>query len=234
MPINSNNILLVLKNKLNNICLTESDLKPTKKEEEICEEVLNLITKLNDQHSFEIEQQHSLEVNEEFYDEACKEDFDPAGEIFEQLKFWPREFMHKIVAHWDDNPNWTLKTIQSKYPQVTSHSLISKFRKYLDNWGTSREKLLVINQYCYEQFKKTRSLGRPVHDHHIRLWALKKADEVRLDRSYFKASHRWIQKFKSRNRISSRSVTKFVTKQAMREEESVENDAIEFMLQFNE
>lgn len=240
MRLNSKNILFALKNKLNSISVTEFDGLPSEREKAICEDLIKFIDDLNGQESYEIEREVTLELNEQFDEEVRDnddqedQDYDPESELWKTRPFFSREYMHKVIATWDDHPGWHFKSLQSKFPSVKDSSYISKFRSYLENWGTTREKLIRVNEHCYNMFKKKRDLKKPVHDHHIQMWALDKARKVRLENSFFKASHQWVQKFKRRNRVSSRSVTKLVTKQTVQSSELIEDEAIEFIHNFGE
>lgn len=70
---------------------------------------------------------------------------------------------------------------------------------------------------------------RQVHDIDLRRWARKMARELQCAK--FKASISWAQRFKAKNRIVSRKITKFVSKKDLKEKEKIQDKALDFVLQ---
>lgn len=76
--------------------------------------------------------------------------------------------------------------------------------------GTKREKIQVIEDFVYDKFEEARNRVLSVHDHDLRRWALQKAAEDSV--LNFQASEHWLRAFKHRHRICSRKITKLVTR----------------------
>ena len=66
-----------------------------------------------------------------------------------------------------------------------------------------------IALFC-NRFNEAKLKKLSVYDRDIRRWALLKAQAVNL--IGFKASEKWLREFKSKHRIVSRKITKFVSK----------------------
>lgn len=127
--------------------------------------------------------------------------------------------MKNVVECINQNPNHK-KWSEQQY----------RFRKYVENHGRRCDKLLKASEYCYDKFKTARDSKAIVHDSDIRLWALYAANKVKLDG--FTASNNWINKFKSQFRISSRKICKFVSVKNLRDQETIENEAVKVLINF--
>ena len=68
----------------------------------------------------------------------------------------------------------------------------------------------MIDQFVFDRFIKIRNNVLPVHDQGLRRLAIAKAKQLMLDN--FKGPTFWILNFKLRHQISSRKVTKIITK----------------------
>ena len=66
-----------------------------------------------------------------------------------------------------------------------------------------------------------------IHDDDLQRWALQKANELNLPN--FKASRKWLDKFKKSQRIVSRKITKFVSSDYVEKQEEIENMALSFV-----
>jgi hypothetical protein len=69
--------------------------------------------------------------------------------------------------------------------------------------GTKRQKISIINEYCFKNFKGKREICASIHDKDIQLWAKIKAKELGLE---FKAYLSYVNRFKQKYGISSRKI----------------------------
>ena len=74
------------------------------------------------------------------------------------------------------------------------------------------------------KFREHRSLGKIVHDYHMKKWAFQAART--LWHASFKGSCNFFRNFKSKYRICGRKVTKFVTKTTMEDDASIMQNAM--------
>ena len=102
------------------------------------------------------------------------------------------------------------KTIKHRYRSIPDQSYISRFRKYLNQQGTKRQKTQNIDNIVYKSFLNAREQYLPIHDFDIQRWALKAARDMNI--YDFQVSYRWLIAFKRRHGICSRQVTNIVTR----------------------
>src|SRR6185437_742502 len=92
--------------------------------------------------------------------------------------------------------------------------------------GLRLKKMAVVNAAVVPMFKECRLQMLPVHDMDLQKWALQKAKEVSY--SQFKASRKWLLKFKRQNRIQSRKVTMTFSGTKLQKTDAIEAFRIEF------
>lgn len=88
--------------------------------------------------------------------------------------------------------------------------------------------MLEIDKHVMKMFSEHRSEFKTVHDLDLRRWALQKAAEFPNIRKNFKGSGVWVNEFKKKHRISSRKITKIVSKRQLINEDQVMSDAEAF------
>lgn len=151
-------LLISLKNKID-LKLNSVNLSKSKKSSEeydlIADNLLNTIENLNledDDVSFEDE-----EILESV-DILCDDDYELVIEPFEiSNNFFSLEFMEKVVNYRDQHPTHNFsRTIQKKWPSLKSDNYISRFRDYIKNLGTNREKFYLVSKFTYEKFLEAR------------------------------------------------------------------------------
>ncbi|CAF4323180.1 unnamed protein product, partial [Rotaria sordida] len=96
------------------------------------------------------------------------------------------EFMKEVVDFADAKDSsgkrrrsW--KTVKHRYRSLPDQNYISRFRKYLSQQGTKRQKTQNIDQIVYKKFLNAREQFLPMHDIDIQRWALQAAKEMNLD-----------------------------------------------------
>ncbi|CAF4526778.1 unnamed protein product [Rotaria magnacalcarata] len=125
------------------------------------------------------------------------------------------EYMKEVVAYADAKDSsgkrrrsW--KSVHDRYKRIPAQTYVSRFRKYIEQHGTKRQKTQNIDEIVFTKFIDARDNSLMVHDIDIQRWALKIAKEIKLDE--FHASDGWLKNFKGRHGIVSRRVTNIVTK----------------------
>lgn len=139
------------------------------------------------------------------------------------------ETMQEIVEYAN---NHSFKSVQHQYRLIKQRSQLKRIRKYVRQFGTKQQKLEKIDQYVFDRFTKIRSSFLPVHDQDLRRLAITKAKQLLLNN--FKGSTYWILNFKRRHQISSRKVTKIITKNHDEDFEEIIRQAKMFIRDTNE
>jgi hypothetical protein len=125
--------------------------------------------------------------------------------------------------------HWKFSTIKHKYKNLADEKEIWRYKKYINNGGTHFQKWLQLSHNVYQKFKKSREFLLPVHDSDLKRWGLQCAREA--DLPDFTASDSWILNFKTRYNISSRRITKFVTKKLFVSQQEIEDRSVSFTLE---
>ncbi|CAF1542411.1 unnamed protein product [Didymodactylos carnosus] len=109
------------------------------------------------------------------------------------------DFMQEVVDYADEKDkngkrrrSW--KTVHHSYKSVPNQSYVSRFRTYLHQHGTKRQKTNDIDEIVFKNILHAREQALPLHDVALQRWALKAAKEVHLEA--FHASHGWVNNFK--------------------------------------
>ncbi|CAF3944540.1 unnamed protein product, partial [Rotaria sp. Silwood1] len=143
--------------------------------------------------------------------------------------------MRKVVDF--ARPGIAFTTVQHAFPRVTYPMQLARFREYVQNDGNRRQnyrylqlqlELMTIDG-CLDRelFKRARDTNLPVHDPDIRRWSLTQAAIEGIDN--FVASNKWLSKFKRRNHIRSRKVTRFTSKHEVFHKEEIHQAGEEFV-----
>lgn len=119
----------------------------------------------------------------------------------------PFEEKMKVVGMADNNPNWSLMTIKrmSKCKQLRNNDQISIWREQIENGGTIKDKINIINAAVYDRFVKFKKTKKRVNNSMLTKWALE-AKKTALPLKYqlfkFVASDRWRLSFKKMYNIT--------------------------------
>lgn len=197
-------------------------------EEEIIDYLLKVVDDVCNCTSYQIESDATLDYDdEEDFAVSDDEDVDSADEsvdpTFEEstegdsmmIKNFSIDFMKKVIDYFDardlkGRKKHTWKSTQHQFKSVPHRQYITRFRHYIEQHGTKREKLQIIDDFVYYMFEEARDNVLPVHDRDLKRWALQKAAEDPI--LSFEASEHWLRVFKHRHRICSRKITKVVTR----------------------
>lgn len=114
---------------------------------------------------------------------------------------------------------------------MAHHSYKATWRQQILNGGTRDEIFYEIDKCVFEKFTEARQECKPVHDMDLRRWALERAAEYPGTRNTFMASSSWTNTFKRNHQISSRKVTKIVSKRNLTSIEDILNNVEEFRME---
>lgn len=139
----------------------------------------------------------------------------------------PLEVMTKAVEAYDTARKNKLKAAQVHCRKATHYEVIKRWKKYVEQGGTTQSKVQKIKEYMWSQFRHHRTqLKVTIHDRDLALWAMDKAFEVGIPN--FKASSHFIVDFKNKYKITSRRITHLVTKRNLFPEVSLQPIIDEF------
>lgn len=142
-------------------------------------------------------------------------------------------FTFQEMANIVDHANkYSFQAAVNRYAKLNGNkSTIYQIIKFIENDGNKSFKLEQIKQFMYNKFNVTRDNGGSIHYWHLIFWAKEAAKQFNLD--LFKCSRSFLDKFKRDHRISSRRITKFVTKTYIKDTEALVNIANEFVERTN-
>lgn len=135
----------------------------------------------------------------------------------------------QIVEAAHQNPTWSWETLRKKkkFSEITGRHSLPKFRRQIAK-GTRIEKYRQINKHTLAQIQEARKTHKILRASHIRTFALQKYIEMNDPSFTFKASKGWLSKFKKRFKISSRQITRLVSKREIRDETQIQAAAKSF------
>ncbi|CAF2826171.1 unnamed protein product [Rotaria sp. Silwood2] len=216
------------------------------REEEIINSLLTMIDNISNCTSYQIESNATLDYDDEeesgdfeeedadSADESVDPSFDESAEA-ENMTIkanFSLDYMKKVIEYYDARDSQgrrkhTWKSTQHRFKSVPHRQYITRFRHYIEQHGTKREKLQIIDDFVYDMFEEARDNVLPVHDRDLKRWALQKAAE---DSSLiFEASEYWLRVFKHRHRICSRKITKLVTRHHAEDTDAIIESADSFV-----
>lgn len=138
--------------------------------------------------------------------------------------------MVQILTYKAEHPNYSFKTLQTRFRELTSPMRLSRIRKYVEQGGTRREKHRQISEFVLTKAIFARRDNFVIHDKDLRLWAIRKAHE--LDLPDFVASATWLKEFKKRNKLVSRKITRFVSERFSKDLEDLYDQGATFQVEF--
>lgn len=98
------------------------------------------------------------------------------------------------------------KVGQHRFQRIPHQSYMARFRQYVDNEGTKRQKLDDLEDIVNENVVRSRGILCPVHGMDLKRWAMREARNMEL--TAFVASNNWVMNFKRKHDICSRKIIK--------------------------
>jgi hypothetical protein len=206
-------------------------------EQRIASHLIDLLQELSISDDYDIEAEESLEkINDDdpdldldYDDDYIQESRQENGEEEEQFddgSLYTLEYMKKVVTY--ARPGIAFTTVQHEYPRLKDRKQLKRFREYVEKNGTRSHKIRRIEKFLLDKFLNARNEYLPVHDADIQRWAISQAKVESLPN--FKASSKWLLNFKRRNNISSRKVTKFVSRREVVDQAQIKENAENFVV----
>jgi hypothetical protein len=212
--------------------INESDLSnPTRDEKKLASRLISIIENAISNNLDEVEEEEVLEIDDGCLDwDMIFDEEDMACRNFIHEDKYNFEQMKQIVKLFEDNPKWKFASFKRRYRKLEGMREIRRYQDYVQKGGKNSQKFAEVGKLTLKHFNEARQMLLPIHDEDIKRWALDYARKLKLSTNEFKASDFWIRNFKKKSRISSRKITKFVTRSQFIDKEKIENDAVEFLL----
>ncbi|CAF4551855.1 unnamed protein product, partial [Didymodactylos carnosus] len=224
-----------------------SSAPPSQKEVEVAENLYETIKSVKSATTYRYEEETTLDVGDDPFGYSSSSEDEEEGRLVNyseseeeddnkrHLTNYSLEYMQEVVDYADATDrngkrrrSW--KTVHHKFKALPNQGYISRFRTYLEQHGTKRQKTNDIDEIVYQKFLNAREQALPIHDIDLQRWALKAAKEVHLDD--FHASHGWVNNFKGRHHVVSRRITNVVTRHELENIDAIVKTETEFRQNF--
>lgn len=223
--VNVNNILYMFNNLVRQKYPELVQSEPSSKDHELADQLFLLFNQLL--NSAELLVDHIVTLDFDEYDDCSadyqEEDKNDVASNVDGIKY-SYDTMCAIVEY---SKNHTFNSIRRRYKQIKYKEQLRRIKQYVNVQGTKTQKLQRVDEFVYAEFIRSRQCCLPIHDSDLRRLAIKKAHDLNI--VGFTASHHWIFNFKHRHHISSRKVTKLVTKNHLEDRDKILKSAENFV-----
>ncbi|KAL0125177.1 hypothetical protein PUN28_004366 [Cardiocondyla obscurior] len=154
----------------------------------------------------------------------------------------PLFYKKKVVAIAEKHPRWTLETFQKKgYNRLKSKNMLRLWIEDVKQGGTHIDKWRHIETRTFEFFQEAKENFEQVTTRTLQQWAMAIALPFLTNKFNFSASRSWAERFKSKYKIRSRKMTKYVSnkeydsswEEVLRESERFQAKIKAIMLEFD-
>ena len=223
--INGNNFLYIFSDLIHQKYPDVAPSEPSSKDYELADQMFVLLNQLL--HSTELLTDHIVTLDFDEYDD-CNPDYQEVNVIDTSPDVhginYSYDTMCAIVKY---SQTHTFTSVRRRYRQIKYKEQLRRIKQYVNAEGTKTQKLKQVDDSVYGEFLRARARYLPIHDSDLRRLASKKANELNIDG--FTASHHWVSNFKCRHHISSRKVTKLVTKNHLEDRDKILQSAQNFV-----
>ena len=152
------------------------------------------------------------------------------------LTEYSEEYMQQVVDYaYHQNYNGSKRrrswrSVHHRFKALPDQAYVSRFRKYLAQGGTKRQKIHNVNEAVYRRFIVAREKCLPVHDIDLQRIALQVSHELNLEN--FVASCHWLSNFKARHSIVCRRITNIVTHHEIENFDEIQKSEDAFVKEF--
>ncbi|XP_025158805.1 elongation of very long chain fatty acids protein 7 [Harpegnathos saltator] len=165
------------------------------------------------------------------------EDYEPPQKVA-AMDLVPYDVKLKIVMTANEHPNWSFRTLQSKFKQhLHYHSEVARFRKYILSGGNYWDKLQLIKRNVYDRFTEAREQRQLITRRLLQQWTMAAAvqynkqgeESEEHDKAFrFVASNTWLTSFLREYKISNRRVVRYLSKREIISPQAVMESAVHF------
>ena len=148
------------------------------------------------------------------------------------------EYKERAVNFWKDTEGKPDKngkiqgrrkfsSVSSKFIRCRSESTLRDWDKEVLIGGGKLGKLKQVSKYVLDRFHEARNSNFAVSDHDLAQWAHERSQTLSVPN--FQVDDTWVDRFKKRNKLASRMITKVVSKNYNTEKKDIEKVAGEFV-----
>lgn len=175
-------------------------------------------------------QEECIEGNFEAVEDDSIDDYVPDEKKRKMADYIPLEYKIKVLNIAKAHPTWKLETLQKHgCGHLKRMDDLKLWKKDVEQGGTRFDKFHVIDSWTYDRFVEMRRNYKQVTTRNLQQWALAAASQ--FPDLQFKASDRWVTKFKQRHNIRQRKITRFVSNRETNSMETILSSAEVFRLQ---
>ncbi|GFY70869.1 HTH CENPB-type domain-containing protein [Trichonephila inaurata madagascariensis] len=177
---------------------------------------------------------HANEVCEEVFFESVEVDsstdeYEPE-EKKRDIKHIPLDYKIKTVNMAKKHPTWSIKTLHSRgCGRLKKKEHLPKWEEDIIKGGNKFDKYALIDSWTYDRFVEARENFHQVTTRNLQQWALSAAGQFKDFE--FKASERWVKKFKKEHKIRQRKITKYLSQKETATLEEILKSAETFRIQ---
>ncbi|KAL1493742.1 hypothetical protein ABEB36_009436 [Hypothenemus hampei] len=159
-------------------------------------------------HEDEIGEETDFDITE---NNESSDEYEPEGKKSKLTEHIPLDYKIKAVNIAKAHPTWKLQTLQKNgCRRLTKKEQLVQWEKDVMNGGNTFDKYRIIDSWVYDRFVESRQDCQQVTTRNLQQWALTAAGQFK--NFNFKASTRWVAKFKNIDKIRQRKITKFISK----------------------
>lgn len=203
--------------------------EPSPKDHELADQLFLLFDQLLNSTELLVDNIVTLDFDEYSDDsEEYEEEYSGADNIIVDGVKYSYDTMNAIVKY---SKTHTFSSLRSRYRGIKYKQQLHRIKQYINTQGTKAQKLQRIDEFVFAQFTHARESYLPVHDFDLKRLAIQKARCLNF--SGFTASHHWLLEFKRRHHISSRKVTKLITRNHLEDRKAILQSAETFLKKVN-
>lgn len=224
--INIDNILHLFDSLVRRKYPSSSPTEPSSQDHELADQLFQLFDQLLNAAELQVDNIVTLNINS-YYDDDDDE-YQEETQITTFYDIGGTKYSYDTMcAIVEFAKNHSFSSLCHRYKRIKSKQQLQRIKKYVKDEGTKFQKLQRIDEFVYGEFIRARESYIPVHDSDIKRLAIKKARTMNLND--FTASHHWVLEFKRRHRISSRKITKLVSKHHLEDRSEILKSAENFV-----
>ena len=175
------------------------------------------------QHPLDNDDINCLDIDVEDQESDCDDDYSSEDEHLEapdDPDYQPEEAKNEIVCFDNEKKLRIYQAIRSRPNQSVeslakrlrvSSSIIYNYMNILKQGPSLRVKFRRLDKILFDEFCRLRESGFLIRYNDLRQFALEFATELGIPKEKFHAGPSWLLKFKRKNRIVVRKITRFMT-----------------------
>jgi Tc5 transposase-like DNA-binding protein len=223
--INIHNVIHLFNDLVNQKYPMSDSTEPSSKDYELADQLFLLFNQLLNSAELVVDHIVTFTVNDYADDtEEYKENVTDDISLKTNDMIYPYDTMCDIVEY---SKTHTFASVCNRYRKIKYNMQLQRIKQYVEDEGTKYQKYQRINDFVFAEFTRAKESYLPIHDSDLRRLAIKKARDLNVNS--FTASHHWLLDFKHHHHISSRKITKLVTRHHLEDRQKILKSAADFV-----